>query len=588
MDYAKKKQFIRYALLSVILLISACGSSDETDTETPSAIDTDMDGIVDTNDTDDDNDGVVDTSDAFPLDASESIDTDSDGIGNNADTDDDNDGVDDTVDLFPLDATESADNDADGIGNNADTDDDNDGTSDVNDEFPFNAARTKAISPLFPTINGQILLPNTPAANQLNWVIEQLSVSSTPLQDIEDRFEPTTLAQISALQWQEFIDALRDTVANGTVQDTYSITPTSINVLIGNENDPANGQFVSLTASYSSGKIMTFSASTFPLNGGSTGTADLNLTYESAADKLETLAEDVGLLVARIDENNQCVPIFERNAQDPLGTASIFKIWTLGAVAQSIEDGLLTRDQTLPIVADNLVLAGSINQELGTQFRIDDLASLMLGISDNTATEHLFKLVGRDANEVTLDQFNHQNQLAMKPFLSMNEAFNLYFTSPLTDALNYIDTDEEAQRSYVENVLTPAGPVSNPTRSNLPVLVKGLWQASPMDVCSAMSGLRQFNDTTEAFDVIDEAYGATTAIFNLRNKWERVWFKGGSLDDGFGLRVLTYGWMVESDARGAFAVIVMTNNDSGGTARIPQNSVTSVSSRILDIVDETQ
>jgi beta-lactamase class A len=568
--------------------MDAVGNNSDAFPDDPNeSLDTDMDGTGNNADLDDDNDNVEDAQDAFPLDPFESVDSDSDGVGNNADNDDDNDGVEDALDMFPLDPNESADNDLDGIGNNADTDDDNDGTSDVNDDFPLNAARTKPIEALFPTVNGQIQLPNTPAANQLEWIIAQLAATSTSEQDILDRFDPAPLAQFSVAQWQGFFDTLRAVIANGTVQDTYSITPTSISILIGNADDPSNGQFMTLTTTYSSGKILSFGASAFPLNGGSTAGEDLNLSYETAADKLETLAEDVGVLVARIDENNQCMPIFSRNPTDPLGTASIFKIWTLGAIANSIEDGTLTREQTIPLVSENVVLGGTISQEIGTQFRIDDLASLMLGISDNTATEHLFKLAGRPAHEAVLDQFNHANQDAMEPFLSMNEAFHLYFTVPLNEAIDYVNADEATQRTYVDNVLTPLGPVTNFSRANGAVLVNGLWQASPMDVCSAMAELRQYNDTTEAFDVIDQAYGATTAIINLRNKWERVWFKGGSLDDGFGLRVLTYGWMVESDNRGAYAVIVMTNNDSGGNARIEQNPITSVSSRILDIVDDT-
>ncbi|MCL2913244.1 M9 family metallopeptidase [Shewanella corallii] len=71
---------------------------------------------------DSDGDGVPDSQDAFPNDPSETLDTDGDGIGNNADTDDDNDGYEDSLDLFPLDPTEWADSDGDGIGDNADPD----------------------------------------------------------------------------------------------------------------------------------------------------------------------------------------------------------------------------------------------------------------------------------------------------------------------------------------------------------------------------------------------------------------------------------------------------------------------------------
>jgi|GEM_PF-293499 len=99
-------------------------------------LDTDGDGIPNSEDTDDDNDGTPDINDAFPLDANEDTDTDGDNIGNNSDTDDDNDGVPDVDDAFPLDPNEDTDTDGDGTGNNADTDDDGDNVLDVNDECP--------------------------------------------------------------------------------------------------------------------------------------------------------------------------------------------------------------------------------------------------------------------------------------------------------------------------------------------------------------------------------------------------------------------------------------------------------------------
>ena len=105
-------------------------------------LDTDGDGIGDTEDLDDDGDGVYDADDAFPLDASESSDTDGDGIGNNADTDDDGDGTLDENDTFPLDPAETTDTNGDGIGNNADHDDDGDGVLDENDAFPLDPAET--------------------------------------------------------------------------------------------------------------------------------------------------------------------------------------------------------------------------------------------------------------------------------------------------------------------------------------------------------------------------------------------------------------------------------------------------------------
>ena len=101
------------------------------------SLDTDLDGIGNSVDSDDDGDGVPDTLDAFPLDPFETVDSDGDGVGNAADSDDDGDGIPDRLDAFPYDPSESVDTDGDGIGNNRDEDDDNDTISDDQDESPL-------------------------------------------------------------------------------------------------------------------------------------------------------------------------------------------------------------------------------------------------------------------------------------------------------------------------------------------------------------------------------------------------------------------------------------------------------------------
>ena len=101
-------------------------------------LDSDADGIPDTEDLDNDNDGVEDSVEQScgtdPLDANSlPADADSDGLPNCVDADNDNDGVLDASDAFPLDPTEWIDTDGDGIGNNADLNDDNDGWSDFDE-----------------------------------------------------------------------------------------------------------------------------------------------------------------------------------------------------------------------------------------------------------------------------------------------------------------------------------------------------------------------------------------------------------------------------------------------------------------------
>lgn len=123
-------------------------------------LDTDGDGILNINDPDDDNDGIPDGEDPRPFvpgtptpstapapptaaptaapsaapPAPVAVDTDGDGIPDSDDEDDDNDGIPDDIDDEPLVA---ADTDGDGIANDVDNDDDNDGIDDSDDEFPL-------------------------------------------------------------------------------------------------------------------------------------------------------------------------------------------------------------------------------------------------------------------------------------------------------------------------------------------------------------------------------------------------------------------------------------------------------------------
>ena len=82
--------------LFLALSVTACGggSSSSNDDNQPEIVDSDGDGVADSND-------------AFPNDANESADTDGDGVGDNGDA-------------FPDDANETADTDGDGVGDNGD------------------------------------------------------------------------------------------------------------------------------------------------------------------------------------------------------------------------------------------------------------------------------------------------------------------------------------------------------------------------------------------------------------------------------------------------------------------------------------
>ncbi|KGJ92175.1 leucine-rich repeat domain-containing protein [Thalassotalea sp. ND16A] len=109
-------------------------------------LDSDGDGITDSQDDDIDGDGYNNDVDAFVFDSNEWADVDQDGLGDNVDTDHDNDGVDNDNDAFPLDDTEWSDLDGDGVGDNSDTDIDGDGVLNEDDLDPENSDVSVALT----------------------------------------------------------------------------------------------------------------------------------------------------------------------------------------------------------------------------------------------------------------------------------------------------------------------------------------------------------------------------------------------------------------------------------------------------------
>ncbi|EYD78328.1 hypothetical protein Rumeso_00157 [Rubellimicrobium mesophilum DSM 19309] len=106
-------------MLGLLAALSACGDGQPFFDEDSGGggdggtnVDTDDDGIMDSEDTDDDNDGILDE---------DEVDSDKDGLIDDKDRDDDNDGILDT---------READSDDDGLIDDLDPDDDNDGTPD--------------------------------------------------------------------------------------------------------------------------------------------------------------------------------------------------------------------------------------------------------------------------------------------------------------------------------------------------------------------------------------------------------------------------------------------------------------------------
>jgi hypothetical protein len=438
------------------------------------------------------------------------------------------------------------------------------------------------IDPQFPLVGGTYQLPPGPAADQLTWLIGELQTGqTTSLAEVQAHFTSGTDPQTM----KNFIDSLRNTYyPNAKVTDVIAVTPVQVVVLLDSPSAPGTPHgFTVLHADYTGAHLINYLTVSDYYN--IQYAADQTLTLVQAADKFATLSNAPAFVVARIRPNDTCEIIEDRNANTRRATGSIFKTWILGTLARAVTLGTVAVEDSITLTAGKLAPAGAINSEpLGTQFPVPDMATLMMGISDNTATDHVHALVGRSAIEQVVQDYGHSNPDAINPFLNISEQFHLFFSFAPATALGYVNGGETFQRQFLTSQIEPLGSmVGSPyTYSNYDFLTTGTWMASPMDICRAFMHLRHQPSGSDAMALVDRALGAQAAQPEVRDQWDRVWYKGGSLSASAGdYDVLTHAWMLENAGEDPWVVIGMSNQESGG---IDQYKVQSVLGRVLELV----
>jgi hypothetical protein len=434
----------------------------------------------------------------------------------------------------------------------------------------------------FPIVGGRAQLPPTPPANQIQWFVDELaSGQNTTTTEISQHFgagfDPTTIAS-----WIN--NDLRPFFPNARIVDVVGLTPYGGTVVIKGDIDANPFGFINFETQYANAQHLFTVLSMSNWSGSTLYAEDQSLTLEQAADKAATLAAGVGLLVARVGSNGQCTPITQRNASTLRATGSIFKNWVLYGMGRMIADGDLASTDMLTMTAGIKALGGDLNDEpVGTQLPVLDVAELMMGNSDNTATDMMHNRVGLDRLDAAVDASGVADPDVLKPLLGISEQFQLIYSFPLSTSQAYVNGSEAYQNQFLQNQIDPLGNQLG-SYANFSLLVSGTWHASPMDVCAVFAANRlSLPQGSEAFQTVDAAMSAEVAQPNVRNRWDHVWYKGGSLSSTGGkFNVLTHAWLLEDAGGPIYFVATMYNDDNVNV--IDQYKVQSVAGRILQIL----
>ena len=296
-----------------------------------------------------------------------------------------------------------------------------------------------------------------------------------------------------------------------------------------------------------------------------------NDSVDSVRSELAALPGDVGVLFAPLDSPD--TPVLSLNPDRQFAIGSTFKLYILSALARSVESGERNWNDVLTIDRASFPSGQMHNWPKGAPVTLHTLATMMISISDNTATDILLHALGRSTVEAELRRIGHSAPSRTLPFLSTLEMFGLKGSE--INMRRYIKADEAGRRlilaDFEDDVAGDPAKVE-PPRFATPTAIDTLeWFASGRDLEKLVRRLSEIHDPVvrQIMSVSKGLPDGATA------DWGYVGYKGGS-EPG----VLNLTWLLQSK-QGRYYVLAMSWNNP--EAVLDHSTFELLAQRILDL-----
>jgi len=252
--------------------------------------------------------------------------------------------------------------------------------------------------------------------------------------------------------------------------------------------------------------------------------------WTSLDQTLSALAPESNLLVAEF-AGSGCRIIHGRDEDQRLAIASTFKLYVLGELARQVQQGTVSwTDQV--VLEDGLRSMPSGDYAFaasGTRVPVRSLAEAMIRKSDNTATDHLIDLLGRDNVFRSLAAFGHGDPSINAPLLLTRELFGIKMTQSSAWMRRYMEASDSEQLSMLESEIDPLrlNPEGDWGRWNGPTAINGIeWFASATELCRVSAALWSMGaqpDLAPVREILTRNRGG----IGEGDTWKRTGYKGG-------------------------------------------------------------
>jgi len=255
----------------------------------------------------------------------------------------------------------------------------------------------------------------------------------------------------------------------------------------------------------------------------------------------------------------------------PLAVGSTFKLYVLAALAEDVKAGRSKWSDVVPLTERSFPSGQMQNWPEGAPVTLHTLASLMISISDNTATDQLIAELGEERILNLINDSGHSAPETNQPFLATRELF-LLKAAPDHMAESWRSGDLSTRYSVRRAVSLRKSPTLDQINAAFADGPKALdieWFASPADLARLFAHMRKTADPG-VFAIMAINPSATPAI---KDNWQYIGFKGGS-EPG----VLNYTWLLTDKAGRDWVLTLGWNNPA---AVLDESKMESIAQRIL-------
>lgn len=282
---------------------------------------------------------------------------------------------------------------------------------------------------------------------------------------------------------------------------------------------------------------------------------------------LEALPGSVNAWFAPLDGGAPTILI---GADKPLALGSTFKLYVLAALAEDVKADRRKWTDVAALTEKSYPSGRLQNWPQGAPLTLYSLASLMISISDNTATDQLIAVLGKARILKLMRDSGHADPGANDPFLTTRELFMMK-GGPDSRVAAY-RTGDAAVRSAILDSLANQTVSLDAVKAGFAAGPKALdieWFASPADLAKLLAYMRRTADPA-GFEIMAINPSATPAI--LAN-WNYLGFKGGS-EPG----VINLTWLLTDKAGRDHLLTLGWNNPA---AAVDEGKLETIAQRIL-------